>query len=146
LNEHRAAVRGLAWSPHVRGLLASGGGKGDPVIRFWDTKTRRKIDQVRCQAQVTNLVWSRTSDELMSTHGYGETRSPGAITVWHYLTRLPIVMFKGHADRVLYAAASPNDGSVVTGSSDQTLRFWNIFPERQVFRVHDFSDLEGKLR
>ncbi|SRR5258708_454349 len=82
LSEHHAAVRGIAWSPHVRGLLASGGGKGDPVIRFWDTKTGRKIDQVKCQAQVTNLVWSRTSDELMSTHGYGETGTPGAITVW----------------------------------------------------------------
>ncbi|KAF8343119.1 WD40-repeat-containing domain protein [Cantharellus anzutake] len=146
LNEHRAAVRGLAWSPHVKGLLASGGGKSDPVIRFWDTKTGRKVDQVRCQAQVTNLMWSRTSDELMSTHGYGDSVAPGAIAVWHCPTRLPIVSFRGHADRVLYAAACPSGGSVVTGSSDQTLRFWNIFPEKRVFRTRSFNDLEGKLR
>jgi cell division cycle 20-like protein 1 (cofactor of APC complex) len=52
LTEHRAAVRGLAWSPHVRGLLASGGGRQDPVIRFWNTSLGYKIDQLQCHAQV----------------------------------------------------------------------------------------------
>lgn len=52
LTEHRAAVRGLAWSPHTRGLLASGGGRQDPIIRFWNTSLGYKIDQLQCHAQV----------------------------------------------------------------------------------------------
>lgn len=52
LTEHRAAVRGLAWSPHTRGLLASGGGRQDPIIRFWNTSIGYKIDQLQCHAQV----------------------------------------------------------------------------------------------
>lgn len=34
---HRAAVKAIAWSPHQRGLLASGGGTADRCIKFWNT-------------------------------------------------------------------------------------------------------------
>ena len=34
---HKAAVKALAWSPHQKGLLASGGGTADRCIRFWNT-------------------------------------------------------------------------------------------------------------
>lgn len=35
--EHSAAVKAIAWSPHQRGLLASGGGTADRTIKFWNT-------------------------------------------------------------------------------------------------------------
>jgi cell division cycle 20-like protein 1, cofactor of APC complex len=35
--EHCAAVKAIAWSPHQRGLLASGGGTADRTIKFWNT-------------------------------------------------------------------------------------------------------------
>src|ERR1700712_2895851 len=35
--EHQAAVKAIAWSPHQRGLLASGGGTADRCIKFWNT-------------------------------------------------------------------------------------------------------------
>ena len=38
-NEHTAAVKAIAWSPHQHGLLASGGGTADRCIRFWNTLT-----------------------------------------------------------------------------------------------------------
>lgn len=34
---HKAAVKALAWSPHQKGLLVSGGGTADRRIRFWNT-------------------------------------------------------------------------------------------------------------
>ncbi|ORY19663.1 putative cell cycle regulatory protein [Clohesyomyces aquaticus] len=36
-SEHQAAVKAIAWSPHQRGLLASGGGTADRTIKFWNT-------------------------------------------------------------------------------------------------------------
>ena len=33
---HRAAVKAIAWSPHERGLIATGGGTADRCIRFWN--------------------------------------------------------------------------------------------------------------
>lgn len=38
-SSHNAAVKALAWSPHLHGLLASGGGSADRTIRFWNTLT-----------------------------------------------------------------------------------------------------------
>ena len=35
----------------------------------------------------------------------------------------------GHSTRVLYLAASPDGTKIVTGAGDETLRFWNVFPE-----------------
>lgn len=37
--QHRAAVKALAWSPHRRNLLVSGGGTTDQTIRFWNTSS-----------------------------------------------------------------------------------------------------------
>lgn len=36
-SSHCAAVKALAFSPHKRGLLASGGGTADKTIKLWDT-------------------------------------------------------------------------------------------------------------
>lgn len=36
-SEHCAAVKAIAWSPHQRGLLVSGGGTADRTIKFWNT-------------------------------------------------------------------------------------------------------------
>ncbi|KAF2221420.1 WD40-repeat-containing domain protein [Elsinoe ampelina] len=36
---HKAAVKAVAWSPHTRGLLATGGGTADRCIKFWNTVT-----------------------------------------------------------------------------------------------------------
>lgn len=73
-SEHRATVRGLAWSPHTRGLLASGGGKQEPIIRFWNTISGRKIDQVVCDAQVRCLwysSWGVSRSLNVTIHGAG---------------------------------------------------------------------------
>jgi len=36
---HTAAVKALAWEPHMSGVLATGGGTQDKHIRFWNTAT-----------------------------------------------------------------------------------------------------------
>ena len=40
-----------------------------------------------------------------------------------------IAVLTGHTFRVLYLAISPNGQTIVTGAGDETLRFWNVFPE-----------------
>ena len=58
--EHKAAVKAIAWSPHQRSLLASGGGTADRCIRFWNTGQPGE-GALRCVdtgSQVCNLRWS----------------------------------------------------------------------------------------
>lgn len=41
-----------------------------------------------------------------------------------------IATLYGHSFRVLYLALSPDGENVVTGSGDETLRFWKLFPSK----------------
>lgn len=121
---HTAAVKAIAWSPHARGLLASGGGTADKTIRFWNTVSDTALACVDTGSQVCNLSWSKNVNEIVSTHGYSQNQ----IVVWRYPSLSKVVTLTGHTMRVLYLAVSPSGETIVTGCGDETLRFWNLFP------------------
>jgi cell division cycle 20-like protein 1 (cofactor of APC complex) len=123
-NDHIAAVKAIAWSPHQHNILASGGGTADRTIRFWNTNTFEQIYKIDTGSQVCNLVFSKSSNELVSTHGY----SLNQINVWKLPNMQKIATLTGHSFRVLYLSLSPDGQSIVTGAGDKTLKFWNIFP------------------
>ena len=123
-NDHIAAVKAIAWSPHQHNILASGGGTADRTIRFWNTNNFEQIFKIDTGSQVCNLVFSKSSNELVSTHGY----SLNQINVWKLPHMQKIATLTGHSFRVLYLSLSPDGQSIVTGAGDKTLKFWNIFP------------------
>ncbi|KAI0461217.1 hypothetical protein LJB42_001234 [Komagataella kurtzmanii] len=123
VEEHTAAVKALAWSPHQRGILASGGGTADRRIKVWNTLTGSKLHDVDTGSQVCNLLWSRNSNELVSTHGYSRNQ----VVIWKYPQMKQLASLTGHTYRVLYLSMSPDGTTVVTGAGDETLRFWNCF-------------------
>ncbi|KAK0527994.1 substrate-specific activator of APC-dependent proteolysis [Tilletia horrida] len=123
---HEAAIKALAWSPHQHGLLASGGGTADMKIRFWNTLTGQMLQEVDTGSQVCNLMWSKTANEIVSTHGYSAGKVQNQIQVWRYPTMAPIATLTGHTMRVLYLAMSPDGETIVTGAGDETLRFWDL--------------------
>ena len=127
--EHLSAVKALAWSPHQQGLLLSGGGYTDKSIKIWNTLSMTLINSIQTDSQVCNMLFSRNSNEFVSTHGlYGNQ-----IIVWKYPELLKICVLdgpQGHTERVLYLSDSPNGENIVTGASDETLKFWKIFPSK----------------
>ena len=54
--QHTAAVKALAWDPHVPGILATGGGTQDKHIRFWNTNTPQGplLSELDTGSQVSN--------------------------------------------------------------------------------------------
>lgn len=82
------------------------------------------------------MLFSSTTDELVSTHGY----SLNSIVVWKTKTMEKLTTLNGHTYRVLYLARSPDEECILTGSGDQTLRFWKLFPSEK--NQYDHS---GKL-
>lgn len=121
--DHFAAVKAIAWSPHSRGLLATGGGTADRRIRFWNTLTGTCLNEIDTGSQVCNLAWSKTSNELVSTHGYSKNQ----VVIWKYPSMQQVAALTGHSYRVLYLAMSPDGRTIVTGAGDETLRFWDVF-------------------
>lgn len=72
-------------------------------------------------------MWSRTSNELVSTHGYSGGPVSNQIHIWRYPSMTQVATLTGHTTRVLYLAMSPEGQTIVTGAGDETLRFWNAF-------------------
>ncbi|KAF9222445.1 WD40 repeat-like protein [Gyrodon lividus] len=130
-HEHTAAVKALAWDPHVSGVLATGGGTQDKHIRFWNTSNGTMLNELDTGSQVCNLIWSHTSHELVSTHGFSSTTPQNQICIWRYPSLSQVASLTGHTHRVLYLAMSPDGETIVTGAGDETLRFWNAFPRRE---------------
>lgn len=120
---HTAAVKAISWSPHHRGILASGGGTADRKIRFWNSMNGLCVNEIDTGSQVCNLAWSKNSNELVSTHGYSQNQ----VAVWKYPSMTQVAALTGHTCRVLYLAMSPDGQTIVTGAGDETLRFWTIF-------------------
>lgn len=125
--DHTAAVKAIAWSPHQRGILASGGGTADKTIKTWNTLTGNLLHNVNTGSQVCNLAWSKNSNELVSTHGYSRNQ----VVVWKYPSMQQIALLTGHTYRVLYLSLSPDGETIVTGAGDETLRFWNVFEKNR---------------
>jgi cell division cycle 20-like protein 1 (cofactor of APC complex) len=119
---HKAAVKAIAWSPRKTGLLASGAGTADKCIRLWNINTKQLIQKKETNSQVCNLVFSKHSDELISSHGF----SNNDICIWDLKNFHKIKTLKGHTSRVLYLAMSPCGNNIVSGAGDETLRFWNL--------------------
>ena len=148
-HEHTAAVKALAWDPHVSGVLATGGGTQDKHIRFWNVLNGSMLHELDTGSQVCsfvriilccfltefrqvcNLIWSLTSHELVSTHGFSSTTAQNQICIWKYPTLNMVASLTGHTNRVLYLAMSPDGETIVTGAGDETLRFWNAFPKKE---------------
>ncbi|KDN42521.1 WD40 repeat-like protein [Tilletiaria anomala UBC 951] len=128
---HKAAVKAIAWSPHQQGLLASGGGTADMTIRFWNTLNGTMTSEIDTGSQICNLMWSKTSNELVSTHGYSAGKVQNQIQVWRYPNMQQVATLTGHTMRVLYLAMSPDGETIVTGAGDETLRFWGLNTPRK---------------
>lgn len=122
-SEHQAAVKALAWCPWQKGLLASGGGTQDRMVRFWNTSTGTFLNAVDTHSQVCALEWSRHAKELVSSHGYCHNQ----LVLWQYPSMIKVAELTGHTARVLHLAQSPDGHTVVSAAADETLRFWRIF-------------------
>ena len=88
-----------------------------------------------------NLVFSKTANEIVSTHGY----SDNAIVVWKYPSMKKVTALTGHTMRVLYLAMSPDGENIVTGAGDETLRFWNVFPPKKETKAVTSSILPSNM-
>ena len=138
LNQHEAAVKALAWSPWKRGLLASGGGKKDHTIKFWNTENGLLINSFDTGSQVCQLMWNQYEKEIISSHGFSKNQ----ISIWSYPKMIKVVDLVGHMNRVLYLTMSPDGCTLVSGSSDETLRFWNINDKEKVKNLNQNGEID----
>ncbi|GKY97989.1 hypothetical protein MPSEU_000757000 [Mayamaea pseudoterrestris] len=144
LTDHLAAVKALAWSPHERNLLATGGGTADRTIKFWNSQTGALLNSIETGSQVCSLVWNPYEKEILSSHGFARNQ----LALWKYPSMAKIKEFEGHSARVLHMAVSSDGGTVVSAAGDETLRFWNVFaaPVKRKTTAADMTFAEVKSK
>ncbi|SCV71943.1 BQ2448_4637 [Microbotryum intermedium] len=128
---HTAAVkasRALAWCPWNSSILASGGGSSDRTIHFWNTASAARLHSLVTPSQVTSLVFSPHSREILSSHGIPDHQ----LSIWAYpsLTKVSDIP-QAHETRILHSCLSPDGTTVATASSDENLKFWKVFDVRR---------------
>ncbi|CEP08699.1 hypothetical protein [Parasitella parasitica] len=121
--QHTGAIKALAWCPWNRNVLATGGGRDDKKIHFWNTSTGARLNTIHAGAQVTSLNWSQHYKEIVSTHGLPHNQ----VTVWSYPTLNKIIDIPAHESRILHSALSPDGQVLATAAADENLKFWRIF-------------------
>ena len=121
--EHNAAVKALAWCPWQHNMIATGGGTADKFIKIWNIHNGNVVHNVNAESQVSSILWNSTYKELITSHGLNDNQ----LSIWKYPEMTKTCDLMGHGNRILGMAMSPDEESVVSIGSDETLRFWKCF-------------------
>ncbi|KAJ3440430.1 cell division cycle 20 cdc20 fizzy -related [Anaeramoeba flamelloides] len=130
LSGHTAGIKALTWVNN--NFLLSGGGSRDQTIKSWSIRSMSCKKTVSTGSQVTNIHFSKNSNEILTTHGF----SLNQINLWKYpsfkkITSIP----SGHTTRILFFAINPTGEIICTGAGDETVRLWKMFPKpRQQYK------------
>ncbi|KAG9122628.1 ubiquitin-protein transferase activating protein [Ceratobasidium sp. 392] len=76
---HTGAVKALAWCPWAPNILASGGGKQDGTVCFWNIQTGALKETLALGSQITSIAFSPVCREFVTTHGFRSTSSLSAV-------------------------------------------------------------------
>jgi cell division cycle protein 20 (cofactor of APC complex) len=72
LKGHRGAIKALSWCPWKNSVLCSGGGTGDRSLRLWNAQENRLLSVKKTESQLSGVVWNKSSEVLISSHGHRE--------------------------------------------------------------------------
>lgn len=126
-NNHRAAVKAMAWCPFQNLMLATGGGTSDKSIHFWNTSTGARVNLIETESQISSLNWGYTKGtgyEVVATHGYPSN----SISLFHYPTLQKTgEITHAHDSRILNGCLSPDATTLATVAGDENLKFWSLF-------------------
>ncbi|CAH2350848.1 meiosis-specific APC/C activator protein Ama1p [[Candida] railenensis] len=125
---HNAAVKAIAYCPWSKALLATGGGTRDRNLRFWHTTTGTLLHIFDTTYQITSLIWSTFSKEIVVTFGFGDDNN--RLIVAGYTFPNLSQVFKVNAGtnlRILSAILSPDNESICVTTNDETIRFYKIW-------------------
>ena len=131
-------LQALAWCPWQPSLLATGGGRLDRQICFWNSVNGNLLSSHQTSSQVTGLLWSPHYREIISSHGYAtatvaDTTADAEelgnhLTLWKYPTMTRIAdMPHAHNARILHMATAPEGDTIATLAADENLKFWKTW-------------------
>ncbi|URD73529.1 Anaphase-promoting complex subunit, partial [Musa troglodytarum] len=116
ISSHTSIVKAVDWCPTRSNLLASGGGRNDHCVKFWNTVNGACLNSIDVGSEVCALLWDKNKSELLTSHGSPNNQ----LTLWNYPSMTRVAELPGHSSRVLSLAGSPLGGVVASAAADET--------------------------
>jgi WD40 repeat protein len=127
-------VSAIALSPDG-GILASGG--TNLTITLWNLKTGEPIQTLKIDntptlvgGEIHALVFSPDGQQLAvgMSIGYKDLLigNENSLQLWNVQTGTPIVRWQGHTDTVNSIAFTADGKTLISGSSDGSIKFWEM--------------------
>jgi len=129
---HAGGVTALAFSPDSK-LLATG--SLDKTVVLWDTATgQERTRSLMVPALVAwSLAFAPDGNTLAIATGPDDfrLRQPGDIKLWDVATETVRATLRGHRRAATSIVFSPDGKSLISGSADTTVRFWDTGTSRE---------------
>ena len=89
------------------------------------------VSSLDVDAQITTLIWSPTTNEILATFGYTASGIKTKCAVYAYPSLQCLFAFEiADEIRALYAVVSPSGGDICLAGSDECVRFYRIWGVR----------------
>lgn len=135
LDKRTTRINAVAFSPDGT-QIATAGGEGDETIKVWDASTRKLLHTLAGHKyQVRGIAYS-AEGHLASA---SEDRT---IRMWNTLNGVELFRLDGHRGRIYTVIFDPTGQQLYSGSTDKSVRVWDVMHNGAVFSV-DFSP-DGK--
>lgn len=137
LRKFIASARTIAWDVEGK-WLASGGGIG--IVQVWDVNTGKELRKFNLPVILLSLpsfpsvIWSKSGERLICAGSH-------CVRVLNMTMSAELHPFSGFSDEVTTVAWDRQGTQLASGSSDKTVRTWDIATGRELSRVGGYEKI-----
>lgn len=137
--KHKSGVKALCWATNQPDILITGGGYADRTLRSWNVSKDKLLFSRDTEAQVCALLYSPLTNDVISAKG----GSDNDIEVWRSNGFKKVGNLSGHTERPLYLAWSPDNTVLLSVSSDETMRFWEMYKTKTTPNTKNYDEFSS---